>query len=113
MLFSADIDNDVQSLIEKVETEGDQESTAQTNNALAFAKVWSAQKGELDDLPDDAVEKEQDDSWAQTLQKITEEKSRVQAEEKSGRGVRRKAAQAKVVYSSEPHFASFLIASGR
>lgn len=93
---SVDTDSDVQSLIEKIETEGDEDSPAVTNNALSFAKVWSAQKGELDELPENADQKDQSDSWAQTLQKIAAEQKRVQAQEKSGRGVRRKAAQAKV-----------------
>lgn len=87
----------MQSLIEKIEKEGDQDATAHANNALSFAKVWSAQKGELDEIPENADEQVEGDSWAQTLQKIAKEQSRVQAEEKSGRGVKRRAAQAKVV----------------
>ena len=96
----ADSDHDVQSLIEKIETEGDQDAAAHANNALAFAKVWSAQKGELDEIPDNTEEQNGGDSWAQTLQKIAAEQSRVQVEEKSGRGAKRKAARAKVIHFS-------------
>ena len=86
----------MQSLIEKIETEGDQDASAQANNALAFAKVWSAQKGELDEMAENADEQDGGDSWAQTLKRIAAEQTRMKAEEKSGRGVKRKAAQARV-----------------
>ena len=90
-----DSETDVQALVEKIETEGDQESTNPASNAMSFAKVWSAQKNVLDEISDEGNQVA-DDSWAMTLQKIAAEQSRSQTQEKSGRGVRRKAAQAKV-----------------
>lgn len=58
--------------------------------SFSFAKVWAAEKDTLEDVADE----DQGDSWAQTLQKITAEREKVQAQEiaLSGRGVRRRAA---------------------
>lgn len=95
--FCLDTEQDVQRLIEKTELEGDKvEASDAPNNAFAFAKVWSSHRDALDDMPDEVSDAVQDDSWAQTLAKIQEEQQHEQAQEKSGRGVRRKAAQLKV-----------------
>lgn len=100
LLFYLDNDQDVEKLIEKTEREGDDtETTEASSNAFAFAKVWSSHKDALDEIPDEVNDDVQDDSWAQTLAKIQEEQKREQAQEKSGRGVRRKAAQLKVCNS--------------
>jgi hypothetical protein len=89
---SADTDNDIEKLIDKTETEGDQvETIKEAGMTFAFAKIWAADKDSLeevaDDLPDD-----QGDSWAQTLQRIASKGQDIQVQEATGRGVRRRAA---------------------
>ena len=91
-----DTEHDVEKLIEKTELEGDQSESEASNNAFAFAKVWSSHRDSLDEMPDEASETYQDDSWAHALAKILEEQKREEIQEQSGRGVRRKAAQLKV-----------------
>lgn len=89
-----DSEQDVDKLIDKIETEGyENQSEPTTSNVLSFAKVWSVHKDDLDELVDDAENKGQTDSWAQALQKISEKQDVGQAREASGRGVRRKAAR--------------------
>lgn len=79
-------------MIERTEKEGDQvESEINANQAFSFAKIWSADKDELEDVQDDA-NGAQLDSWAQTLERIATERTKTQAAEMTGRGVRRKAA---------------------
>lgn len=58
--------------------------------SFSFAQIWSADKDSLEEVADD----DQGDSWAQTLQKITAEREKVQGQEivSSGRGTRRRAA---------------------
>ncbi|KAH8119925.1 hypothetical protein DFH11DRAFT_1557318 [Phellopilus nigrolimitatus] len=92
-------ETDVEKLVEKIETEGDQvESSESSNNAFAFAKVWSAHKDVFDELPDDIEDADKADSWTQALQKIAADQTRVEAREEVGRGVRRKAALVKTNY---------------
>ena len=94
LIGSLDSENDIDKLIEKTETEGEAESSGSGENAaFSFAKIWSADKDELEDLETDNAEREaQDDAWAKTLQKIAEERAKEEAVEVSGRGTRRKAA---------------------
>ncbi|KZT02402.1 uncharacterized protein LAESUDRAFT_661821 [Laetiporus sulphureus 93-53] len=87
-------EHDIENLVEKTEKKGD-ESEAQTSTAgaFSFAKVWSAEKdsfSEIGDEPQDGVD--QVDSWAQTLERIAAERVKVQVQEVTGRGVRRRAA---------------------
>jgi chromodomain-helicase-DNA-binding protein 4 len=67
-----------------------QEKSEGGSLTFSFAKVWAANKDELEEI----VEEDQTDSWAQALQKLNEHKqedhNRQLAE--SGRGVRRRAA---------------------
>lgn len=58
--------------------------------SFSFAKVWSADKDSLDEVED----MDPNDSWAHTLQRITEERAKIQKSEVAlaGRGTRRKAA---------------------
>lgn len=67
------------------------ESEVSANQAFSFAKIWSADKDELEEVQDD-VNGDQTDSWAQTLERIAAERTETQAAEMTGRGVRRKAA---------------------
>ncbi|KAE9408278.1 hypothetical protein BT96DRAFT_914203 [Gymnopus androsaceus JB14] len=89
---------DIDNLIAKTEKEGDEETAPKEGAAFSFAKIWTADKDELEEVADD--DQFEVDSWAQTLQKINEERAKKQAqeEEESGRGsrrnVRRKAAAA-------------------
>ncbi|PCH33925.1 hypothetical protein WOLCODRAFT_130070 [Wolfiporia cocos MD-104 SS10] len=87
-------EHDVDSLIEKTEKEGEQVDTEATTNGLfSFAKVWSADKDSLEEMPDDAQDDaDQVDSWAQTLERIAASRANVEAKEATGRGVRRRAA---------------------
>ncbi|KAL5519231.1 hypothetical protein ACEPAH_914 [Sanghuangporus vaninii] len=87
-------ENDIEALIEKIETEETKESAESSNNAFSFAKVWSAQKDDLDELPDAVEDEARGDSWAQTLQKIALERQEGENREQTGRGARRKAALA-------------------
>ncbi|KZT75062.1 hypothetical protein DAEQUDRAFT_659936 [Daedalea quercina L-15889] len=84
-------EHDIDKLIERTEKEGDQvESEASANATFSFAKIWSADKDELEEVQDEAGD--QLDSWAQTLERIATERAKTQAAEMTGRGVRRKAA---------------------
>ncbi|KAI0689886.1 SNF2 family N-terminal domain-containing protein [Cytidiella melzeri] len=87
-------DHDIDKLIEKTETEGDQqESASKEAAAFSFAKIWSADKDALEDLDTDNAELEaQDNAWARTLQRIAEERAKEELVETTGRGTRRKAA---------------------
>ncbi|KAL5533979.1 hypothetical protein ACEPAG_439 [Sanghuangporus baumii] len=91
-------ENDVETLIKKIETEETKESAESSNNAFSFAKVWSAQKDDLDEFPDEVEDEAQGDSWAQTLQKIALERQGAEDREQTGRGARRKAALATKSY---------------
>ncbi|THV06013.1 hypothetical protein K435DRAFT_744240 [Dendrothele bispora CBS 962.96] len=90
-------DNDIDSLIQRTETEGDADDSArkESSGTFSFAKIWTADKDELEEIEDE--DQAQGDSWAQTLQKINteREKLKIQEEALSGRGVRRKAAMQK------------------
>ncbi|KAF5323433.1 hypothetical protein D9611_005738 [Ephemerocybe angulata] len=83
-------ESDIDQLIEKTEKEGDGSDVPKEGAAFSFAKVWSADKDQLEEVADE----DQVDSWAQTLVKINEEREKERQEEiaVSGRGARRKAA---------------------
>ncbi|KAG6818079.1 hypothetical protein H0H87_009234 [Tephrocybe sp. NHM501043] len=83
-------EQDIEKLVERTEKEGDQQEPVKEGMSFAFAKVWAADKDSLEEVED----KDQGDSWAQTLQKITEEREKTRLEEvaQSGRGVKRRAA---------------------
>ncbi|KAI0652071.1 SNF2 family N-terminal domain-containing protein [Trametes meyenii] len=87
-------EHDIDNLIEKTEKEGDEvEPESGAGSLFAFAKVWSADKEGLEDLPDEAPENLQEaDSWAKALQLIATERVKEREKEVTGRGVRRKAA---------------------
>ncbi|KAI0249494.1 SNF2 family N-terminal domain-containing protein [Lactifluus subvellereus] len=88
-------EQDLDKLIEKTETgEGQpEEAGGDTNHAFSFAKVWTAENDGLEEMADPAHEHtETVDSWAHTLQLIAEEQAQIKATERTGRGVRRKAA---------------------
>ncbi|TFK77267.1 hypothetical protein BDN72DRAFT_35406 [Pluteus cervinus] len=85
-------EHDIEKLIEKTELEGDEAVDNPLPGAMTFnfAKVWSADKDALEEVGD----VDPSDSWAQTLEKITQDRAKAQSEEmaQAGRGVRRKAA---------------------
>jgi len=84
-------EQDVEKLIEKTISEAIKEvPKSQGGMAFSFAKVWTADKDEMEDLQEDV----EGDSWAQALQKMNEEKAKSEQASLtlSGRGVRRKAA---------------------
>lgn len=64
-----DTDNDIEKLIERTEQEGDQEEPERKEGfSFSFAKIWSADKDALEEVPDEtAPAQDQDDSWSQTL----------------------------------------------
>ncbi|KAA1471579.1 hypothetical protein DENSPDRAFT_799677 [Dentipellis sp. KUC8613] len=99
-------DNDVDNLIEKTEREGDgQDAAAESGLTFSFAKVWAAEKDDLEEMADDQQEgTDQVDSWAQTLQRIAAQRAMVETAEATGRGVRRKAA----AWASKPQQSIFL-----
>ncbi|KAJ4485941.1 SNF2 family DNA-dependent ATPase [Lentinula aciculospora] len=82
---------DIDNLIAKTEKEGDQEAAPKEGAAFSFAKVWTADKDELEEIADE--DQFEVDSWAQTLQRINDEraKKQVQEEEEYGKGGRRNA----------------------
>ncbi|KAG6890733.1 hypothetical protein C0992_013116 [Termitomyces sp. T32_za158] len=83
-------EQDIEKLIEKTEQEGEEQEPVKEGMSFSFAKVWAADKDFLEEVEDI----DQGDSWAQTLQKITEERDKVRMQEVvlSGRGVKRRAA---------------------
>ncbi|KAF9076104.1 hypothetical protein BDP27DRAFT_1313905 [Rhodocollybia butyracea] len=84
-------ETDIDNLITKTETEGDEETAPKEGASFSFARIWTADKEELEDVVDN--NQFEVDSWAQTLQKINEERTKKQAqeEEESGKGGRRNA----------------------
>jgi chromodomain-helicase-DNA-binding protein 4 len=92
---SSDSEQDLDKLIEKTETEEAprEETREDTGQAFTFAKVWTAENEVLEELEDQELERtETTDTWAHALQLIAKEQAQVKAEERTGRGVRRKAA---------------------
>ncbi|OSD03298.1 hypothetical protein PYCCODRAFT_1434714 [Trametes coccinea BRFM310] len=87
-------EHDIDSLIEKTEKEGDEVETESGPGSLfAFAKVWSADKEGLEDLPDEVANNaDEADSWAKALELIATQRDKEREKEATGRGVRRKAA---------------------
>ncbi|GBE77743.1 hypothetical protein SCP_0106250 [Sparassis crispa] len=89
-------EHDIENLIEKTEKEGDQvepQAAAGAGAAFSFAKVWSADKDSLEEMPDEPQDNgDQVDSWAQTLERLASERAKGQAKEVTGRGVKRRAA---------------------
>jgi len=82
-------------LIEKTETEEAprEETGEETGQAFTFAKVWAAENDVLEELEDQALEyTETTDTWARALELIAKEQAQSKATERTGRGVRRKAA---------------------
>ncbi|KAG6830296.1 hypothetical protein H0H92_001374 [Tricholoma furcatifolium] len=83
-------EQDIEKLVLKTEQEGDKQEQVKEGMSFAFAKVWAADKDSLEEVEDI----DQGDSWAQTLQKLNEERDKVQVQEtlQRGRGVKRRAA---------------------
>ncbi len=95
IVMPVDSEHDVDNLIEKTEKEGDQvePDSGGAGSLFAFAKVWSADKDDLEELAEQAPEHtEEADSWAKALELIAARKAAEQEKEVTGRGVRRKAA---------------------
>ena len=94
---SIDTEADLEKLIIKTETDGGDRPAENTRNLFSFARVWSANKDDLEDLNEDEGDPSAEaDSWAQTLAKIASQKeAATQVVEASGRGVRRKATMAR------------------
>ena len=92
--FSPDSDLDLDKLIEKTETDEQPKETGEdTGHAFSFAKVWTAENDGLEEVDDQAHEPSGTvDSWTHTLELIAKEKAQMKATERTGRGVRRKAA---------------------
>lgn len=100
--MNLDSDADIDQLIEKTEKEGDESDAPKDGAAFSFAKVWSAEKDQLEDVQDE----DQVDSWANTLEKINVERQKERQNEiaVSGRGARRKAAdvaKTKMVFAAD------------
>lgn len=89
-----DSDQDIIKLIERTEEIGDEEDKPKEGMNFSFAKVWAADKDNLEEIEDN----DQVDSWTQALEKIQAEQLRaaIQVEGESGRGRRKAAAAAKV-----------------
>ncbi|KAF8499266.1 hypothetical protein F5888DRAFT_160250 [Russula emetica] len=88
-------DQDLDKLIEKTETEETppKETGEDPGQAFSFAKVWTADNDALEELEDQALEHTAaTDSWAHALELIAKEQTQTKAAERTGRGVRRKAA---------------------
>jgi len=93
--YSSDSEQDLDKLIEKTETKDEQpkEAGEDTGHAFSFARVWTAENDGLEEVDDRAHEPSGTvDSWAHTLELIAKEKAQMKATERTGRGVRRKAA---------------------
>ncbi|KAK7059145.1 hypothetical protein VNI00_001772 [Paramarasmius palmivorus] len=88
-------DSDIDNLIERTEKETQvEEAPKEGGLAFSFAKIWTSDKDQLEEVQDND-ELPQQDSWAKTLQKINAEMELARSREaaQSGRGVRRKAAK--------------------
>lgn len=88
-------EQDIDRLIEKTETEDEppKEAGEDTGHAFSFAKVWTAENDGLEEVDDRAHGSSGTvDSWALTLELIAKEQAQMKATERTGRGVRRKAA---------------------
>ena len=69
------------------------ETGEDSGQAFSFAKVWTAENDALEELEDQAPERmAAPDSWAHALELIAREQAQMKATERTGRGVRRKAA---------------------
>ncbi|KAK7006986.1 hypothetical protein R3P38DRAFT_3213787 [Favolaschia claudopus] len=86
-------DADIDKLIWNTEQEA-QPSRQSDGEALSFpfAKVWATERGSLEGLTEEHV-----DSWADTLQKLTDQRVNLKVTTPSGRGARR-AAKSKKTY---------------
>lgn len=92
---SSDSDQDLDKLIEKTEAENEQpqEAGEDAGHAFSFAKVWTAENDGLEEVDNQAhAPSEPVDSWTHTLELIAKEQAQMKATERTGRGVRRKAA---------------------
>jgi chromodomain-helicase-DNA-binding protein 4 len=70
-----------------------EETGEDPGQAFSFAKVWTADSDALKELEDQALEHTAaTDSWAHALELIAKEQTQTKAAERTGRGVRRKAA---------------------
>lgn len=89
-----DSDQDLLKLIERTEEIGDEEDKPKEGMNFSFAKVWAADKDQLEEIE----YKDQVDSWTQALEKLQGDqlKTAIQVEATSGRGSRKAAAAAKV-----------------
>lgn len=93
----SDSEQDLDKLIEKTETETEtekpsaEETGEDPGQAFSFAKIWTAENDTLEELEDQG-NLEATDSWAQALKLIAMEQTQTKATERTGRGVRRKAA---------------------
>ncbi|KAI0307674.1 SNF2 family N-terminal domain-containing protein [Multifurca ochricompacta] len=88
-------DQDLDKLIEKTEVEGEQveDASEEAGHTFSFAKVWTAENDTLEEMDDQAHGHTGPiDSWAHTLDLILKENVKMKAAERTGRGVRRKAA---------------------
>ncbi|KAF7320271.1 SNF2 family DNA-dependent ATPase [Mycena kentingensis (nom. inval.)] len=89
-------DTDIDKLIEKTEQEAEPEQASGEEGAFSFsfAKVWSADKDTLEEVAEEEPQASVD-SWAQTLQKINEDRDKheIQELDRYGRGKQRKAAR--------------------
>lgn len=92
-IFGLDSEHDIDQLIEKTEKEGDQiEQQPGGDSLFSFAKVWAAEKDQLEDMPDEVNDPGTEDSWAQTLERLAVQREIEKTQEATGRGVRRRAA---------------------
>ena len=79
-------------LIQRTETEVTVEGTGESTHAFTFAKIWTADKDDMEDVPDDdPAGNDAPDSWAVTLARIADDQRKRKEAEATGRGVRRKA----------------------
>ena len=82
----------MENLIEKTQKEAVHEGPKAEGGGLtfAFAKVWAADKGGLEEV----IEEDQTDSWAQALEKLNEERQKEHERQfaECGRGAHRRAA---------------------
>jgi chromodomain-helicase-DNA-binding protein 4 len=107
LTYRADSEADVKNLIERTEQATDEEAEAEGKTgdfSFSFAKVWTAEKEELDELPaeDEATPGAADDadSFAAVLAQLEVEKAKAKAAEATGRGARRRAARTVTVSSA-------------
>ncbi|KAG9018869.1 hypothetical protein FRB90_008806 [Tulasnella sp. 427] len=95
-------DQDVNNLIDKLEQQEPEPPTAAGHTAMKFdfAKIWESSTNNLGEVVEEDMQ-ESNSYWAKRIARANELKAQMARQEKTGRGVRRKATQNAVVQDQD------------